>query len=202
MQAQRTLFHSSERRKKPIPLKLGEFLPGAPIRPKFHPACRIQDAKLPWERKPKSTLWYSTSRVFSLGSTHYLALAHTDIQTPYRHADTAGEPGDGTAGKASPTTPASRYLVEGTRPSPSAEPSSAVPSPTRRPTCQMLGFMNVSETTNPAKVGALMKKNYKFWHGFVGLFLLPVKNSTFCGEGKTATQYFAVNGMNTYKMFQ
>lgn len=49
-----TLFLSSEKRKITVPVRPREVLPGAPVRAKFHPTRRIQDAKLPQERKPTS----------------------------------------------------------------------------------------------------------------------------------------------------
>lgn len=66
----------------------------------------------------------------------------------------------------------------------------------------MLGFMHVGDTANPAEVSAPVKKTKNFWQGFVGLFLLLVIKFHIYLQEKTATQYFSVNSMNTYKMFQ
>lgn len=165
---------NKQRNKQTIPVKLGEVLPGAPVKAKFHPARRIQDAKpaaslctIRWSGSLKHTPVFDKLGVQSG--------IHIPPSTgPYRHADIAAEPGDRTVGRTSPTTLASRCLAEGTWPSPSTVPSPAVPRLTQHPTYQTLGFVHVGETTNPAEFSATVKKNYTFWQGSVGLFLLPV----------------------------
>lgn len=54
-----TYLLSSERRQNPISLQPGNVLPEIPIRAKFHPPCKIQDAKVPQGKEAQVTLFYS-----------------------------------------------------------------------------------------------------------------------------------------------